>query len=214
MRPMTDGDARGPTCRWPLRRVRRGSIALYRIVTIWHHPAAVQIQPGGRASVSGRMKTLVVFACLIGVPTTGFGQAAIAGSVKDSSGAPMTGVMVEASSPALIERIRTAVTDGAGRYRIEDLRPGTYQVRFTLAGWRPQQREGVELTGSFTATVNAELTLGALTEVVTVTGESPRRRRTQREARGDAQQRRRASRFPRSAATTRCSVWSRASSPT
>ncbi len=99
----------------------------------------------------------MIFACVLGVPVAAFGQAAIGGVVSDPSGARLAGVLVEASSAALIEKTRMTVTDGAGRYRIEDLRPGTYQVRFTLQGWKPYQQEGVELAGSFTATVNAQL---------------------------------------------------------
>jgi hypothetical protein len=82
-------------------------------------------------------------------------------------------VTVEASSPALIEKVRAAVSDGTGQYRIEDLRPGTYTVNFMLPGFSAFRREGVELTGSFTATINAEMKVGALEETVTVTGESP-----------------------------------------
>jgi hypothetical protein len=74
---------------------------------------------------------------------------------------------MEASSPTLIEKTRTTVTDGAGRYRIEDLRPGTYSVTFTFKGWRSRQEDGIELTASFTATVNAALELGSLNEIVT-----------------------------------------------
>ena len=80
----------------------------------------------------------------------------------------MEGVTVDASSPALIERARTAVTNGAGRYRIEDLRPGVYRIRFTHQGWSPYQLDGVELTGSFTATVDATLAIGPRTETVAV----------------------------------------------
>ncbi len=97
----------------------------------------------------------------------------IAGSVKDSSGAVLPGVSVEAASPALIEKVRTAVTDGTGQYRVEDLRPGTYTVTFTLQGFSTYKREGIELTGSFTATVNADLKVGTLAETITVTGETP-----------------------------------------
>jgi hypothetical protein len=82
-------------------------------------------------------------------------------------------VTVEATSPALIEKVRTAVSDSSGVYRIEDLRPGTYAVTFTLTGFSVFKREGVELAGSFTATINAELRVGALEETITVTGESP-----------------------------------------
>src|SRR4051812_38611772 len=86
-------------------------------------------------------------------PAMAFAQASISGSVKDTSGAVLPGVTVEASSPALIERARTVVTDGSGQYRVVDLRPGTYTVTFTLAGFSPIRREGVELAGSFSATV-------------------------------------------------------------
>ena len=98
---------------------------------------------------------------------------AIAGVVKDTSGAVLPGVMVEASSPALIEKTRVAVSDGQGQYKIIDLRPGTYSVTFTLTGFNAVKRDGIELTVDFTATVNAELRVGAVAETVTVTGESP-----------------------------------------
>ena len=114
---------------------------------------------------------LVGFLVWGAMPAVAFAQAAIAGSVKDESGAPLRGVLVEASSAALIEKTRSATTDGNGRYRIEDLRPGVYAVRFTLAGWGPSQREGVELMGTFTATVDTTLAMGRLTDTVTVIGE-------------------------------------------
>jgi hypothetical protein len=116
---------------------------------------------------------LVVGTCLLLFPSVVSAQAVIAGTVRDTSGAILPGVTVEASSPALIEKVRTAVTDGTGQYRIEDLRPGTYTVNFTLTGFSAFRREGIELTGSFTATVNADMRVGALEETVTVTGESP-----------------------------------------
>ncbi|MGH9147021.1 MAG: carboxypeptidase regulatory-like domain-containing protein [Vicinamibacterales bacterium] len=119
------------------------------------------------------MKALLIFVSLAGVPATASAQAAIAGSVRDSFDAPIPGVVAEASSPALIEKTRTAITNGSGRYRIEDLRPGLYTVTFTRNGWRPYQQQNVELTGSLTATINVELTIGGLTEIVTVTGASP-----------------------------------------
>jgi hypothetical protein len=117
--------------------------------------------------------SLAVWFCFVLLPTTAAAQAVIAGTVRDTSGAILPGVTVEASSPALIEKVRTAVSDSTGQYRIEDLRPGTYTVNFTLTGFSNFRREGVELTGSFTATINAEMKVGALEETVTVTGESP-----------------------------------------
>jgi hypothetical protein len=107
------------------------------------------------------------------VPSVVYAQASIAGVVKDASGAVLPGVTVEASSPALIEKVRSVATDGSGQYRIVDLRPGTYTVTFTLPGFTVVKREGIELTGSFNAAVNADLKVGGLEETITVTGASP-----------------------------------------
>jgi hypothetical protein len=97
----------------------------------------------------------------------------VTGVVRDPSGAVLPGVLVEAASSALIERVRSVVSDGSGQYRIVDLRPGTYALTFTLTGFSTVKREGIELTGSFTATVNVEMTVGSVNETITVTGESP-----------------------------------------
>src|SRR3954462_8950147 len=112
-------------------------------------------------------------ACLVLFPAAAYAQASIAGVVKDPSGAVLPGVTVEAASPALIERVRSVVTDGTGQYKVIDLRPGTYSVTFTLPGFSALKREGIELAGSFTATVNADLRVGAVEESVTVTGDTP-----------------------------------------
>ena len=106
-------------------------------------------------------------------PQIAHAQSSITGVVRDTSGAVLPGVTVEASSDVLIEKVRTAVTDGNGLYRIVDLRPGTYVVTFTLTGFSTFKREGVELASEFNATVNADLRVGALEETITVTGESP-----------------------------------------
>ena len=107
------------------------------------------------------------------VPTAARAQASIAGAVRDTSGAVLPGVTVEASSPVLIEKVRVVTSDDAGQYRIVDLRPGVYTVTFTLPGFNVFRRDGIELTGSFIATVDAEMRVGALEETVTVTGEAP-----------------------------------------
>ena len=93
--------------------------------------------------------------------------------VTDDSGAVLPGVTVEASSPVLIEKVRSVVTDTTGRYRVVDLRPGTYSVTFTLPGFSVVRREGIALEGTFTATVDVQLKVGAVEETITVTGESP-----------------------------------------
>src|SRR5688500_17102569 len=97
----------------------------------------------------------------------------IAGVVRDASGAVLPGATVEAASPALIEKVRTAVTDGQGNYKIVVLRPGPYSVTSTLPGFSTFRREGIELTTGFTASVNADLRPGAVQETITVTGSSP-----------------------------------------
>ncbi len=111
------------------------------------------------------------------IPATAAAQdstsATIVGVVRDTSGAVLPGVTVEAASPALIERVRSVVSDQDGRFRIVDLRPGVYTVTFTLPGFRTVRREGAELTTGFTATVNGELQVGALEETITVTAEAP-----------------------------------------
>ena len=116
---------------------------------------------------------LLMAASLLLLHTSAFAQASIAGSTRDSSGAALPGVTVEASSPALIEKVRTAVTDDRGLYRIVNLPPGTYSVTFALPGFNQIRRDGIELTGSFTAPIDVEMAVGGITETVTVTGASP-----------------------------------------
>ena len=104
---------------------------------------------------------LMVFVIAGLCPSVLYAQASITGTVRDTSGAVLPGVTVEASSPALIEKVRSGITDGSGQYRIVDLRPGTYTVTFTLTGFAPVKREGIELAGTFTATVNGDLQVKA-----------------------------------------------------
>jgi hypothetical protein len=115
----------------------------------------------------------LLLALLVSIPSVAVAQSAITGLVRDTSGAVLPGVTVEAASPVLIEKTRTAVTDSQGRYTIVDLRPGTYTVTITLTGFNTFKSEGLELPANFTATVNAELRVGALEESITVTGDTP-----------------------------------------
>jgi hypothetical protein len=111
-----------------------------------------------------------VFSFVVLFPALSFAQSAIAGVVKDDSGAVLPGVTVEAASPALIERIRTVVSDGQGQFKIVDLRPGVYAVTFSLQGFTTFKRDGITLQANTVATVNGDMKVGALQETVTVTG--------------------------------------------
>ncbi len=119
------------------------------------------------------VRSLAVLVGTVLVPSIVFAQASILGVVRDTSGAVLPGVTVEAASPVLIEKVRTATTDGNGRFQIENLRPGQYTVSFTLAGFNTIKRDGITLTGASQAAIDAEMRVGALEETVTVTGEAP-----------------------------------------
>jgi hypothetical protein len=115
----------------------------------------------------------IALALLVLAPAAVYAQASVTGVVKDTSGAVLPGVTVEVSSPALIEKTRSTVTDASGLYQIIQLVPGTYTVTFTLTGFSTFKRDGLELSGSFVATVNADMKVGAVAETITVTGETP-----------------------------------------
>jgi hypothetical protein len=117
-------------------------------------------------------KCLVLLACVL-FPATAFAQGSLTGTVRDASGGVLPGVTVEASSPVLIEKVRTAITDDSGQYRIIDLRPGTYTLTFTLSGFNTVRREDIALTGSQTLTIPVDMRVGGVAETVTVSGESP-----------------------------------------
>jgi len=122
------------------------------------------------------MRTMVMITAVLLVPAALYAQqaqATIAGVVKDASGAVLPGVSVEAASPVLTEKVRSVITDGTGQYRIVALPPGTYTLTVSLQGFNTVKREGIELSGALTATVDVDLRVGSLQETVTVTGESP-----------------------------------------
>ena len=117
-------------------------------------------------------RVLLVVA-LVFLPALAFAQGSVTGVVRDASGAVLPGATVEVASPALIEKVRSATTDGTGQYRIIDLRPGIYTVTFTLQGFNTVRRDGVEVTGTATSRIDADMRIGSLEETITVTGESP-----------------------------------------
>jgi iron complex outermembrane recepter protein len=121
----------------------------------------------------GIVRCFLLFGLVAVIPSVAAAQATLAGEVKDTTGAVLPGVTVEAASPALTEKVRTAVTDGSGRYRLESLPPGSYTVTFALTGFMPLKREDVMVAGSGAITVDVELAVGGMAETITVT---PRRR--------------------------------------
>jgi hypothetical protein len=125
--------------------------------------------------MNGVLRAIFLLAALLAIPTSTYAQelGTIAGVVKDASGAVLPGVTVEAASPALIEKVRTGVTDGSGQYRIINLPPGTYTVTFSLTGFSNVRREGLEVSVGVTAQANADMKVGAVAETITVTGETP-----------------------------------------
>jgi carboxypeptidase family protein len=121
----------------------------------------------------GLKYVLLVLAAALFLPTIAAAQGTLTGTVRDGSGAVLPGVTVEAASPALTEKVRTVVSDGAGQYRIIELPPGTYTLTFTLAGFSTVKRDAIELSGSAVLTIPAEMKVGAIEETITVTGETP-----------------------------------------
>jgi hypothetical protein len=119
------------------------------------------------------LRGVLLVAVSILVPAAAFAQATIAGTARDTSGAVLPGVSVEASSPALIEKVRTGVTDDRGLFRIVSLPPGTYTVTFSLTGFNQVKREGIELSGAFTAQIDVAMTVGGVSETVTVAASTP-----------------------------------------
>jgi len=125
-----------------------------------------------RRMLSAAAATLLL-AIVLAMPSLAEAQSAIVGVVKDTSGAVLPGVTVEASSDVIIEKVKSATTDESGTYRISDLRPGVYSVVFTMPGFNTFRRDDLRLNAEFTASIDATLAVGALEETVTVTGASP-----------------------------------------
>ena len=120
-----------------------------------------------------RWGSVLTLLAVVLVPVSTFAQASLTGTVRDSSGAVLPGVTVEAGSNALIEKTRSAVTDGSGQYRIVDPQAGSYKATFVLPGFATVVRDAIALSGAFTATVNVDMRVGGIEETVTITGVSP-----------------------------------------
>lgn len=125
----------------------------------------------GAARLAGM--SLLVLGCLAFLPGTAHAQSAFSGIVRDTSGAVLPGVTIEAASPVLIEKSRTVITNESGRYNLVDLRPGGYKLTFMLSGFTTLVRDGLELPGNTTVTINADLRVGSLEESITVSGQAP-----------------------------------------
>jgi hypothetical protein len=114
----------------------------------------------------------------------------IAGVVTDNSGAVLPGVTITATSPALQVPSVTDVTNERGEYRLSPLPIGVYTVLFELPGFQNVRREGVRLTVAFTARVDTEMNVGAVSETITVWASChwwiPRRRRLRPSSRGNS----------------------------
>src|SRR5687768_14706704 len=137
-------------------------------------PPVVCIPMSGRSLAMRAIPvTLILLVGSLVFPLAAHAQATLAGTVRDTSGAVLPGVTVEASSPALIEKVRTAVTDSSGQYRITELPPGTYSLMFSLSGFSASRREGVTVSGSGVIPINTDLRVGTLQETITVSGEAP-----------------------------------------
>src|SRR4051812_17238757 len=124
-------------------------------------------------AMRGASKVLLILLTAVLLPSRAFAQGTLTGTVRDQSGGILPGVTVDASSPALIEKVRTGITDGSGQYRITGLNPGTYSLTFMLPGFNVVKRDGIEVSGTATLTIPVEMRVGALAETITVTGETP-----------------------------------------
>ncbi|PYR24114.1 MAG: hypothetical protein DMF92_23280, partial [Acidobacteria bacterium] len=149
-------------------------VCVGRAFSLFCAPTALEFRRNEGGGMPSFRQIVFVLSWLLILPASvDAQQSTLSGVVKDSSSAVLPGVTIEASSPVLIEKTRTAVTDGTGQYRLPELPPGTYTVTFTLPGFSTVKREGVEVSGVGVTTINAELRVGAISETITVTGETP-----------------------------------------
>ena len=134
----------------------------------------MSVAPCRSAASRATRRFLFLAASVLLMPLSAHAQSTIAGVVRDATGAVLPGVTVEASSPVLIEKVRTALSDGTGQYRLAELRPGTYSLSFSLSGFATVKRDGVEVSGGGTViSINVEMRLGGVTETITVSGDTP-----------------------------------------
>src|SRR5262245_59945051 len=96
---------------------------------------------------------LLVVALFVLARPSPVAQPLIPGIRRDAAGAVLRSVTVEAARPTLLEKGRSATTDGNDQYLIVDLRAGEYTVTYSLSGFSTVKREGVSLEGTFTATI-------------------------------------------------------------
>src|SRR5437870_4098857 len=142
-------------------------------MSLTSRPEVALMSTSGVGELVQRLAWLALSGVVLLWPAHAAAQSSIAGAVRDTSGAVLPGVTVEAASPALIEKIRTAVTDGQGRYSIVELRPGIYTLTFALPGFQTVRRQGIEVVANTTVPINVDMQVGAVEETVTVSGETP-----------------------------------------
>ena len=129
--------------------------------------------PFNRRQRRGVMACCAWLLVMLAVPAAAQELGTVAGTVRDSSDAVLPGVTVEVTSAALIEKVRSTITDDTGQYRIVNLPPGLYRISFSLPGFTTQLRENIDIRLNFTTPVNGQLAVGAQEETITVTGASP-----------------------------------------
>ena len=109
----------------------------------------------------------------LAIAATAQEDASIYGTVTDASRAVLPGVTVTLRSPALQTRERVVVTDSSGEYRVPALPIGTYEVEYTLPGFRTVSRQAVRLSVGFATRLDVTMSVGDVEETITVTAAAP-----------------------------------------